>query len=149
MATYVGKTAVLQLAALIGMIALLMGPILIYEVEDSGVKYSVYLESFNHSDEKIWGSIRVDIKNNNEFDITATHIKANIYNPDTNEEIYSLFYIGGTVKAGETFSKSLGFTVRVDSIPDTEIKVVLSAFVKWGSEQGNWVEHEFIIPIEY
>lgn len=149
MAYYIGRSAVLQLAAVLGMIALLLGPIVIYEQEESGIKYSVFLKSFNSNQEKIWGSIRIDIRNNNDFDVAARNIKVKISNPDTGELIYELFHAGGTIKPGEKFSESFGFDVNIDSIPETEIIVSLSAYVKWGSEPGSWVEHEFPLSIEY
>ena len=72
-----------------------------------------------------------------------------MYNPDTDGLFFEFFHIGGTIKAGETYSETFEFDVLIDDVPETEIKVKLSAFIKWGSEQGKTVEHEFIFPIEF
>ena len=149
MATVVGKSAVIRLAALISVFALIMGPILIYETEESNVKYSVYLLEFDENGIDLWGAVRVDILNKNDFDISAQNIRVKIYNPDTGELIYTYFHTGGTIEAGEKFSERVDFEAPIDLIPETEIDIEFSAYVKWGANQGKVVEHKFTYPIEY
>lgn len=149
MATVVGKSAVIRLAALISVFALIMGPVLIYEYEESNVKYSIYLLEFDENGVDLWGAVRADIRNKNDFDISAQNIRVKIYNPDTGELIYNFFHTGGTIKAGEKFSERVEFEAPIDLIPESEIDVEFSAFVKWGANQGKIVEHKFTYPIEY
>jgi hypothetical protein len=149
MTVVAGKSAVIKLAAIISIFALIMGPILIYESEESNVKYSVYLKDFGENGISIWGTIKVDIHNKNDFDISAQNIRVKVYNPDTGDLIYNFFHAGGTIKSDEKFTEDIDFEADIDSIPEHELEVEVSAYVKWGANQGKVVEHKFTIPIEY
>ena len=129
MAVASGKSAVLGLMAVFGVFVLLFGSILIYEYSDSGMDYKVYLDEYDDNSERIWGKITLKIRNTNNFDVSARNIHVDLYNPDTDGLFFEFFHIGGTIKAGETYSETFEFDVLIDDVPETEIKVKLSAFI--------------------
>ena len=123
MTTVVGKSAVLSLLAVVGVLVLLFGSVLIYEHSESGIDYKVYLDKYDHSDERIWGKATIKIINTNDYDVTALNIHVELCDPDTDELFFEFSHIGGTIKAGETFSESFDFDVQIDDIPETEILI--------------------------
>ena len=143
-----GKAAVVGLLTIIGIIAVVLGPQLLYSYEDSGIKYDVYLESFVRNGDRVSGSILLKVTNNNDFTVTVSQISLQLYDPAKENPFLSISDSGASVDAGSTIERSKDFGFLYSEMPDTEIRAVVTAYVTWDGED-NWVTREIYLPISW
>ncbi len=148
MAIIRGKQAVIAIFTAVGLIAIVFGPQLIFQYSESGVNYNVYLERFTLNGDKVSGSVLVKVDNTNDFEIEVRDLRLLLYDPSEETPFFTIRHAGADIPAGQKIDISKSFTVKYDDIPDYEVRVVFSAYLKWNGV-SRWITQEILFPIEW
>lgn len=142
-----GKAGIVSLLSVVGFVSLILGAQLIFHYSESGVDYDVFLESFDQSGGNLNADIIVKVTNTNSFSIEIRNIQLALYDPTENDPFFTTDHAGATIEAYGMFSESTSFTARYEDIPDYEVRIVFSAYVKWDGT-GFHIDKDFIYPLE-
>lgn len=143
-----GKQAVIAALTLLGIFAIFLGPQLVFQYSEGNVKYAVYLKEFSNDGTYLNGELILGVTNNNDFAIEVRDINLKLFDPQKSAPFYQLNEPGGSLEAGESNTWTKGFSVKIEDIPEFEVRYVISAYVVWNGA-GQWVSKEDVIAIEF
>jgi len=143
-----GKEAAVGFLAILGIVAALFGPQLLYNYSESGIEYNIYLESFNKNGDEITGSVRIKITNTNDFTVSVTQITISLFDPENDRPFFSTTDNGASMGAGSTIQISKAFDISYSEIPAYEVRIQLTAYVIWDGA-GSWMNKEVFLAIQW
>ena len=142
-----GKAGIISLMTLVGFISIFLGAQLIFHYSESGIDYDIYLDSFDQSGGVIKAEIIVKVTNGNDFSVEIKNIQLALYDPTKTDPFFTADHPGATIEAYGVYTDSSRFTANYDDIPDYEVRIVFSAYLKWNGI-GRHIDEDFIYPLE-